>query len=213
MKPIIAPFLFPAAVFMASACAPVSVAAAMDGSRSMAVRCACLMSSASSSGRLMGFMAMETTCRPRSSPHLARERLVHERRKLLGVGGQGARADLQLGDAGKGGLQRADELRLEHAVDLGALVVALDIAAHMRVEQHGVGNFVGIHAVAADGHVDIQPDVAVDDAEGDRGGRAELVVHDLLGIEVVNALVLARVSAEGEAAAYGLERIEQALAE
>ena len=70
MKPIIAPFLFPAAVFMASACAPVSVAAAMDGSRSMAVRCACLMSSASSSGRLMGFMAMETTCRPRSSPHL-----------------------------------------------------------------------------------------------------------------------------------------------
>lgn len=88
MKPIIAPFLFPAAVFMASACAPVSVAAAMDGSRSMAVRCACLMSSASSSGRLMGFMAMETTCRPRSSPHLARERLVHERRKLLGVAGR-----------------------------------------------------------------------------------------------------------------------------
>ena len=83
----------------------------------------------------------------------------------------------------------------------------------MRVEQHGVGNFVGIHAVAADGHVDVQPDVAVDNAEGDRGGRAELVVHDLLGIEVVNALVLARVSAEREAAAYGLERIEQALAE
>ena len=129
------------------------------------------------------------------------------------MGGQGTRADLQLGDAGKGGLQRADELRLEHAVDLGALVVALDIAAHMRVEQHGVGNFVGIHAVAADGHVDVQPDVAVDNAEGDRGGRAELVVHDLLGIEVVNALVLARVSAERKAAAYGLERIEQALAE
>ena len=71
IKPVIAPAWLPAAVFMASACAPTSVAAAMVGSRMMAVRWACLIISASSSGSVTDPRAMLTTFRPRSSPHLA----------------------------------------------------------------------------------------------------------------------------------------------
>ena len=41
IKPVMAPLSFSAAAFIASAWAPTSVAAAIDGSRMIAVRCAC----------------------------------------------------------------------------------------------------------------------------------------------------------------------------
>ena len=71
IKPFIAPAELPAAVFIASDCAPTSVAAAIVGSRIIAVRCACLIISASSSGRVTEPSAMLTTVKPRSSPHFA----------------------------------------------------------------------------------------------------------------------------------------------
>ena len=68
LKPVIAPFVLPAAVFIASAVACVMVAAAMVGSRLIAARCAALIISASSSVSVIGFIAMETTSRPLFSP-------------------------------------------------------------------------------------------------------------------------------------------------
>ena len=69
IKPVMAPFSLEAAAFIASACAPTSVAAAMVGSRMIAVRCACFIISASSSGRVTEPSATLTTLSPRSSPH------------------------------------------------------------------------------------------------------------------------------------------------
>ena len=70
-KPVIAPASFEAAAFIACACAPTRVAAAMVGSRMIAVRCACFIISASSSGSVTEPSAMLTILSPRSSPHLA----------------------------------------------------------------------------------------------------------------------------------------------
>lgn len=52
-----------------------------------------------------------------------------------------------------------------------------------------------IFAMAADADVDVQPDIAVDHAGRGRVGRAVFVPQNLLGVEVVNALVLAGVPA------------------
>ena len=67
--------------------------------------------------------------------------------------------------------------------------------------------------MAADADVDIQPDVAVDHAEGNGVGCAVFVAQNLLGVEEINALILARIPAEGNALADGLEGVEQPLAE
>ena len=118
---------------------------------------------------------------------------------------KGGGTDLQLGDLSEGGLEGGNELRFQLAVDLLAGVFIADIAAYVGVEQQGVGDLVGVNAAAADGNVNIQTDVAVDHAEGDGRGRAELVVDQLFRVEVVDALVLAGVAAVGKALADGLE--------
>ena len=119
--------------------------------------------------------------------------------------GKRRRTDLQLGDPGKGRLEGGDELRLQLTIDLLTCVFIADIAAYVGVEQQGIGDLVGINAAAADGNVDIQTDVAVDHTEGNGRGRAELVVDQLFRVEVVDALVLAGVTAVGKTLADGLE--------
>ena len=128
------------------------------------------------------------------------------------MGGQGAGADLHFRDLGEGRLQGADELGFELGVDLASGIVALDVAADVGIEQQRIGDAVGVHAAAADRHVQIQVDLMVHHTEGDGRGGAELVVHDLLGVEVVDALILAGVAAEGEALADELEGFLQAVA-
>ena len=71
IKPVIAPAWLPAAVLIASACAPTSVAAAILVSRKTALFCRFLIISASSSGRVTEPSATLTTRRPRNSFHLA----------------------------------------------------------------------------------------------------------------------------------------------
>ena len=66
---IIAPFGLPAALFIASACAMPSVAAIILGSVYIAVFCACLIASASSSLIVTGLNATDTTEIPLSSDH------------------------------------------------------------------------------------------------------------------------------------------------
>ena len=53
----------------------------------------------------------------------------------------------------------------------------------------------------------------IHNTEGDRGGGAILVAHDFLGVEVVNPLIPAYITAEGEAAAKSLEGILDALSQ
>lgn len=102
---------------------------------------------------------------------------------------------------GKGGLQGGEQLGLKLAVDLVARVAIGHVAAYIGVEQQRVGDAVRILAVAAHGDVDVQADVVIDHAEGHGRGGAVLVADDLLGVDEVDTLVLARVAAKGKAAA------------
>ena len=63
---------------------------------------------------------------------------------------------LELGETGKRGLKRADELGLELAVYLIAGIILLDVAADIGIEEHRIVNFIGIETRAADGDIDIK---------------------------------------------------------
>ena len=65
-------------------------------------------------------------------------------------------AKLELGETGKCGLKRADELGLELAVYLVAAIMLLDVAADIGVEENGIVNFIRIETLAADGAIDIK---------------------------------------------------------
>ena len=132
---------------------------------------------------------------------IGREDLVECARELGGVAGDGTVADAHLRNLGKGGLQGGEQLGLKPAVDLVARVAIGHVAAHVGVEQQRVGDAVRVLAVAAHGDVNVQANVVIDHAEGHGRGGAVLVADDLLGVDEVDALVLARVAAKGKAAA------------
>ena len=122
-----------------------------------------------------------------------------------GVGGQGAVTDAHIGDGGEGGLQGGEQLGFELAVDALAGIFTLYVAAHVLIEQHGVGDAVAVFAKALDGDIHIQADVPIDHAEGHGAGRAVFVAGDLLGVEEIDALILASLAAKGEALEGELE--------
>ena len=144
---------------------------------------------------------------------LAGELLVEGLGQLGGVAGQSGVADTHLGDAGKGRLQSGQQLALHLAVQLLLGVIRRHVAADIGVEQQGVGEHIAVLTEAADGDVDIQTDVIVHHAEGNGRRRAVLVAGDLLGIEIVHALILGGLAAEGEALADLLEDVQDPLAQ
>ena len=113
----------------------------------------------------------------------------------------------------KGRLKRADKLGFKLRVDLRALVGLLNVAADVCVKQQGICDFIGINAVASDFGVRIKSYAVVNNAEGDGRFGAEPVIDYLLGVEVVNALILSGVTAEGKALADGLEGVKYRLTE
>ena len=141
------------------------------------------------------------------------EDLVECARELGGVAGDGAVANAHLRNLGKGGLQSGEQLGLKLAVDLVARIAIGHVAAHIGVEQQRVGDAVRILAVAAHRDVNIQADVVIDHAEGHGRGGAVLVADDLLGVDEVDALVLASVAAKGKAAADIGERLLDGVAQ
>ena len=134
---------------------------------------------------------------------LAGQDFVHSLRQLHGVARQSGIPDALGGDTGKRGLQSGEELGFQLAVQLVAGVVLRYVAAYVLIEQHGVGDLIGILTVAADGNVHIQTDVVVHNTEGDGSGGAILVADQFLQVEEVHPLILGGISAEGEAALEG----------
>ena len=132
--------------------------------------------------------------------------------QLLGMRGDLVVHDLLRGDLRQCRLQCAKKLALEHAVDLVTAVFAADIAADIRIEQERIDDLVGIDAVAAQVNGELVAQTLVnDDAERDRRGSAVFVVEDLLGVEIVNALILAGITAVGKTLADELEGLLDAV--
>ena len=144
---------------------------------------------------------------------LGRKLVVQDGGELLGVRGDGAVADAHLGDAGERRLQGRQKLAFHLRLQAVARVGLLDVAADVLVEQQRVGDLVGVLAVHAHLGIEVKPQVGIDHAEGDRRGGTVLVAVDFLRVEEVDALVFARIAAEGEALADALEGGLDALAQ
>ena len=138
---------------------------------------------------------------------LGGKNVVERLRDLHRVAGQGTVADAHGGDLRKRGLKRGQKLGLELAVDLVAGIGRFHIAAEVRIEQQRVRDAVAVFTEAADGDVKIDAGGLVHDTERHRRGRAVLVANELLGVEVVHALILGGDAAEGEALADRLEHL------
>ena len=72
---------------------------------------------------------------------------------------------------------------------------------------------VAVLAKAPDGDIHIQTDVFVHDAERDRACSAVFISHQLFCVEIIHALILWRLSAEGETFPDVAEAFLQAFAE
>ena len=70
---------------------------------------------------------------------------------------------------------KLSSVRFQHTVEIRTLMDVRNISADIRIKQNRVGNAVRIFAVATDGDVNIQPDVAVDYAERNRRRRAVFI--------------------------------------
>ena len=133
---------------------------------------------------------------------LGAEGLVEGVRQLGGVGGQGGVADALLADAGKSRLQGGHQLGLELAVQRVAGVGVFHISADVGVKQDGVDDAVAVLAKAADGDVEVNAGALVHHTEWHRVGGAVFVAHQLLGVDVVDALVGGGLPAKAEPLAH-----------
>ena len=149
---------------------------------------------------------------PEGSP-LLRQCGVHGVFQVGIVGHNLVGPQLQLRQPSEGGLQGADKLGFQLAVQLIPGIVPFHVAADVGIEQQGVGNLIGVDAGAAHRHIHIQADFGVHHPEGDGVGGAELVVQQLLGIDVVHPLVLTGVAAVSKPLADGFEGLQDALAQ
>ena len=139
---------------------------------------------------------------------LGAQRLVERVRQLDRVAGQRGVADAHFADLRERGLERGEQLGLELAVEVRAVIVLAHVAADVRVEQKWVGDMIAVLAEAADAHVDVDGGALIHDAERNGRRRAVLVADELLGVKIVHALILGRLAAEGEALSDVLERVE-----
>ena len=114
------------------------------------------------------------------------------------MAGQSRVADAHLADAGKGGLQCGHHLGAHLAFQRVTGVLVFHISADIGVKQDGVDDAVAVLAEAADADVDVDAGTLVHDAERHGAGGAVLVAHQLLGVDVVDALVGGGLTAEAE---------------
>ena len=113
--------------------------------------------------------------------------------------GQLGIVDAQGRDPGESRLQSRQEFRLELAVETAPFVDILFIAGYVRVEQDRVDDAVTVFAEAAQAHEQCQAHRIIVGFERHLAGRAVLIADDFLEVDVIDALVLARVAAEGKA--------------
>ena len=133
--------------------------------------------------------------------------------QLQRVAGQGGVADPHFADLCKRGLKSGQQLGFHLARDILGLIVLADVAADVGVEQQRVLEADAVLAEAADADIKIDARALIHHAEGNGTGRAVLVARQLLGVEVVDALILGGLAAEGEALADVGKHVLDALAQ
>ena len=144
---------------------------------------------------------------------LAGQLLIEGVGQLQRVAGQGGVTDAHFTDLCEGRLKRGQQLRFHLACDVLGLIVLADVAADIGVEQQRVFQPDAVLTETADADVQVDARSLIHHPEGDGAGRAVLVARQFLGGEVVDALVLGGLAAEGESLADVLEHALHALAQ
>ena len=134
-------------------------------------------------------------------PPLARKLLVERVRQLERVAGKRGIADPHFADLCKRGLKSGQQLGFHLTRDIFGFIVFADVAADIGIEQQRVFEADAVLAEAANADVEIDARTLIHHAEGNRTGRTVLVARQLLGVEIVDALILGGFAAEGEALA------------
>ena len=98
----------------------------------------------------------------------------------------------------RGGLQCGHHLGAHLAFQRVTGVLVFHISADIGVKQDGVDDAVAVLAEAADADVDVDAGTLVHDAERHGAGSAVLVAHQLLGVDVIDALIGGSLTAEAE---------------
>ena len=124
---------------------------------------------------------------------------------------KGTWADFLLGNACKCRLKSGDKFCFQLALDLFSVVLLFKVSAYIGIEKKRVCNTVGINTAAAHGHVNIQSDVMVYYTERNRIRCSELVVYQLFGVEIVNSLILAGVTAVSKTFTDGVEGVHNCI--
>ena len=124
------------------------------------------------------------------------------------MAGERGIADALLGDLGKGGLQRGQQLGLELAVETVAGIVPADVAADVRIEQDRVADAVAVLAEAADGDINIDPGALVEFLKKE---NTAVLLCDALPIPMMIALRETSIQVLGGAKGAPKDRIEDFL--
>ena len=132
---------------------------------------------------------------------LARQLLVEGVGQLKRMTGESGIADAHFADLCKRGLKRGQQLRLHLTRDIFSLIVLADIAAYVGVKQQRILQSDAVLAEAADADVYVDAGPLIHHPERNGAGRTVLIARQLLGVEVVDALILGGLAAEGKALA------------
>ena len=146
------------------------------------------------------------------SPFL-RKLLVQDRCQIVRVPRHLRITNALCRDFRKSRLQCCQKLGFELGIDAFSVIRVLHIGADVGVEADRIDDMVAVLAKAPDGDIHIQTDVFVHDAERNRACSAVFISHQLFCVEIIHALILWRLSAEGETFPDVAEAFFQAFAE
>ena len=113
--------------------------------------------------------------------------------------------DSLLGNACKRRLESRNKLCFQLTFNLISVILLFKVSADICIEKKGIGDSVRINTAAAYGNINVQTDILVYYTERNRVRSTKFIINQLFGIEVVNTLVFARISTEGETLANSLE--------
>ena len=103
------------------------------------------------------------------------------------------------GQSAKCYTQAHHQLALHLAVDLVTTIILSNVRAHIGVEKQRIGNLVAVFAKATNANLPVNSQVIINQTHRNRLRGAKLIAVNFLHIEVINALILTRVTAKGKA--------------
>ena len=142
-----------------------------------------------------------------------RKNFVKSVRHFRGVARKCGISDSHCGNLCKCRLERCQKFALELAVKLASLILICYVSAYVGVEKNRVADMIAVFAEAADIDINIDSCSFINNAERNGAGSSVFVSDKLFGIEIIDSLIFAGISAEGKTFSDGGKALFDAFAE